>query len=125
MDFDEGVRNARRRGVSPAHEEGGERRMSPTLQQIRERLAGLEPERLDIVDDSAKHAGHAGARGGAGHFDVTVVSSRFVGLNSVARHRLVYGLLADLIPQQIHAIAIRALTPGSAPSAGGSNDSQP
>lgn len=98
--------------------------MSETAEQIRARLAALAPDRLDIVDDSAKHAGHAGARGGAGHFDVTIVSDRFVGMSSVARHRLVYGLLADLIPQQIHALAIHAHTPDKDPTARGSLDSQ-
>jgi BolA family transcriptional regulator, general stress-responsive regulator len=99
--------------------------MSPLVQQIRNRLAELAPLALEVVDDSAKHAGHAGARGGAGHFDVTVVSERFNGLSQVARHRLVYGLLADLIPQKIHALAIRALAPASPPSAAGHNASQP
>lgn len=77
---------------------------------IRQRLAGLEPVLLEIVDDSAKHAGHAGNSGG-GHFTLTVVSSQFSGKSQIMRHRLIYQALQDLIPTRIHALSISALTP--------------
>ena len=73
--------------------------------------AGLAPLALTIRDDSAQHAGHAGAREG-GHFHVTVVSDRFTGLQRLARHRLVYHCLSDLMQRGIHALAIDARAPG-------------
>ena len=79
---------------------------------IRERLnQALEPEHLDIIDDSHKHAGHAGVAGGGGHFTVSIVSRKFADQNSLARHRLVYQALNDLMPAQIHALSINAMTP--------------
>jgi len=78
---------------------------------IRTRLAALEPTTLDIRDDSHLHAGHAGAQGGAGHYHVRIVAARFAGLSPVARHRLVYDLLQDLIPHPIHALALDAQAP--------------
>jgi len=80
---------------------------------IRARLAVLDPIELDIRDDSHLHAGHAGAQGGAGHYHVHIVSTRFAGLTSVARHRLVYHHLHDLIPYPIHALALDAQPPSS------------
>jgi BolA protein len=80
-------------------------------QVIRSRLADLQPLRLEVVDDSARHAGHAGARAGGGHFRVMVVSEAFVGLPTLARHRLVHARLSDLLPRSIHALSLRALTP--------------
>ncbi|MBB2485989.1 BolA family transcriptional regulator [Mitsuaria sp. WAJ17] len=77
-------------------------------QRLRE---GLQPEQLEIQDDSAQHAGHAGAREG-GHYTVRVVSERFRGLTRVARHRLVYDLMAELMRQGIHALVIDAKAPG-------------
>ena len=71
----------------------------------------LDAERVDLEDESALHHGHAGARGGAGHYKVTVVSSRFAGLDRVARQRAIYDALADMIPGEIHALSSRALTP--------------
>jgi BolA protein len=70
----------------------------------------LVPSRLEVIDDSAQHAGHAGAREGR-HFTVRVTSARFNGLTRVARHRLVYSALHGLIAQGIHAIAIDARSP--------------
>ncbi len=75
--------------------------------RLRQQLA---PESLEVIDDSAQHAGHAGARGG-GHFTVTLVSNRFAGLNPLQRHRLVYEALGDLMKTEIHALSVRALTP--------------
>ncbi|RQO75956.1 BolA family transcriptional regulator [Aquitalea sp. FJL05] len=85
--------------------------MSDSVALLQAALQALQPEHLEIHDDSAAHAGHAGARSGGGHYDVLIVSSRFTGLNSVARHRLVYATLGDLMKTQVHALAIRALTP--------------
>jgi BolA protein len=70
----------------------------------------LAPERLEVIDDSAAHAGHAGAREGS-HLTVRIVSPRFAGLTRVARHRLVYDALSTLMPQGIHALAIDARAP--------------
>ena len=72
----------------------------------------FRPVRLDIVDDSQRHAGHAGAQpGGETHFDVTIVSDAFAGINRVARQRLVYETLAAEIAGGVHALALRTLTP--------------
>ena len=80
--------------------------------EIEARLrADLAPTELAIRDDSAQHAGHAGAREG-GHFHVAVVSDRFTGLQRLARHRLVYHCLSDLMQRGIHALAIDARAPG-------------
>lgn len=80
--------------------------------EIETRLrAELAPSSLQIRDDSADHAGHAGAREG-GHFHVAVVSERFTGLQRLARHRLVYHCLSDLMQRGIHALAIDARAPG-------------
>lgn len=79
---------------------------------IRSKLQqALAPERLDITDDSHLHAGHAGARGGAGHFSVYIISSRFRGHSTLERHRLVYQALSDMMPGEIHALSIRARAP--------------
>jgi BolA protein len=80
--------------------------------EMRRRLAALEPLALELVDESAKHAGHAGAHpGGNTHWKLGVVSSKFSGLNSISRHRLVYAALGDLMHNPIHALAISARTP--------------
>ena len=73
--------------------------------------AALEPERLEVQDDSHLHAGHAGAREGR-HFTVRIVSRRFEGLSRIARHRLVYDALGTLAGRGIHALAIDARAPG-------------
>lgn len=81
-------------------------------EQIEARLReALEPLELQVNDDSAQHAGHAGAREG-GHFSVLIRSPRFAGLSRVARHRLVYHALGHLTAQGIHALAIDARDPG-------------
>ena len=71
----------------------------------------LQPLQLDVVDDSAKHAGHEGARDGRGHFSVVVVSAAFSGKAPLARHRLVYAALGDMMQTDIHALAIQARAP--------------
>jgi BolA family transcriptional regulator, general stress-responsive regulator len=73
--------------------------------------AALQPETLEVQDDSHLHAGHAGAREGR-HFTVRVTSERFSGLSRLARHRLIYDALRQLIPRGIHALAIEARAPG-------------
>ncbi|MCW5626447.1 MAG: BolA family transcriptional regulator [Burkholderiales bacterium] len=80
---------------------------------VRERLVPLAATHLDIHDDSAAHAGHAGVveAGGGGHFEVLVVAAIFEGKSRVARHRLVYDRVRDLMPHRIHALAITAHTP--------------
>lgn len=77
---------------------------------LRERLAALAPASLEIRDDSARHAGHAGAREG-GHFAITIVSPHFAGLPTMRRHRLVYDAVGDLMRNGIHALSIVARTP--------------
>lgn len=91
--------------------------MSEVVRAIRERLAVLDPTLVDLSDESALHAGHEGAKGGGGHYRVTIVSPRFRGAATVVRHRLVYDALGPLMRREIHALAIRALTPEEAPSA--------
>ncbi len=81
-----------------------------TVELIRTRLAALEPAQLEIQDDSAKHAGHAGAKDG-GHYAVRIVTPRFAGLSTMQRHRLVYDAIGDLAQQRIHALSISAKTP--------------
>ena len=82
-----------------------------TVQRIEAALrAAFAPSVLEIRDDSAQHAGHAGAREG-GHYTVILVSERFAGLSRVARHRLVYDSLGPLMRAGIHALAIEARTP--------------
>ena len=77
--------------------------------RLREALAASH---VDVVDESHRHAGHAGAASGGGHFRATVVSARFEGLSRVARQRLVYEVLASEMRSEIHALALRTLTPG-------------
>jgi BolA protein len=78
---------------------------------IEERLAALQPSRMEIRDDSALHAGHEGAKGGGGHYALTIVSPQFSGKSTVARHRMVYAALGPMMQQQIHALAISAYAP--------------
>jgi BolA protein len=73
--------------------------------------ATLAPQRISVQDDSARHAGHAGARGGAGHFIVRIESQAFAGRSRIERHRLIYQALADMMPGEIHALNIDARSP--------------
>lgn len=80
--------------------------------RIRERLSALEPLSLELVDESARHAGHAGAApGGETHWRLSIVSGRFAGQSTVARHRLIYEALGELMQHPIHALAITARSP--------------
>ena len=82
------------------------------VEMIRTRLTeALSPESLDVVDRSHEHAGHEGAKGGGGHYDVIIVADAFAGMNSVARHRAIYDALGDAMRAEIHALSIRAYTP--------------
>ena len=85
-------------------------------QSMERELAALQPSYLEITDDSSLHAGHEGAKGGGGHYRLTIVSQQFVGKNTVARHRMVYAALGPMMHRQIHALAIRAYAPGEADS---------
>jgi BolA protein len=86
-----------------------------TPERIRQRLVqALAPRQIRIEDESAAHAGHAGAQSGGGHYRVYVVSDRFAGLGRVARHRLVYDSLQDLMQREIHALALSLVTPAEA-----------
>jgi len=82
-----------------------------TADLIRERLAALEPESLTLEDESAQHKGHAGAASGGGHFRLTLVSPKFSKLSTLARHRLVYEAMGELMQREIHALSITALSP--------------
>ncbi len=91
--------------------------MGVVADRIRDKLTrAFAPERLEVVDDSARHAGHAGAAGGRGetHFDVAIVSVAFEGLNRVARQRAVNGALAEELSGPVHALSIKAQAPGEA-----------
>ena len=91
--------------------------MSDSIESsIRGKLNGaLSPVLLEIVDESAKHAGHAGARpGGQTHFAVKIVSSNFEGLSRVERQRKVYGLLEPQFAAGLHALALKTMTPDEA-----------
>lgn len=82
--------------------------------RIRQKLTdGLAPERLEVVDESHRHAGHGGARPeGETHFHVTVVSAAFAGQSRVQRQRLVYSLLAEELQERVHALGLTTLAPG-------------
>lgn len=88
--------------------------MGAVADMIRERLqTAFDPARLEVVDDSARHAGHAGAReAGESHFTVTVVSAAFTGMGRVERQRKVNQALAEVFAGGLHALSIRALAPG-------------
>ena len=76
--------------------------------------AAFAPRALEVIDDSHRHIGHAGARDGRGHFTVRIVSDAFGGLSPVARHRAVYAVLDDMIATDIHALSIQARAPSDA-----------
>jgi BolA family transcriptional regulator, general stress-responsive regulator len=85
--------------------------MTDVIAAMRARLAPLAAVRLEIRDDSAKHAGHAGVRAGGGHFAMTIVSAQFAGKRVMERHRMVYDALGALMKNEIHALSIAAKTP--------------
>ena len=83
-------------------------RVALIRQALEERI---DPVELKIKDQSHLHAGHEGAKDGKGHFDVTIVSTSFDGHNRIARHRMVYDALTELLQTDIHALRIKAFTP--------------
>ena len=87
--------------------------ISDRIRLLRARLEPLQPVRIDIRDDSALHAGHAGAKSG-GHYHLTIVSPLFSGVGRLKRHRMVNACVADLLENGIHALAIHALSPEQA-----------
>lgn len=83
-----------------------------TAESIRQKLnQALNPEVLELLDNSAAHAGHAGVQQGGGHYHVTLVSEAFDGKSLVQRHQLVYKALGEMMKEEIHALGINALTP--------------
>ena len=82
------------------------------IQAIRQRLqAALNPEFLEVEDESHLHVGHAGARDGRGHYKVTVVTAAFSGQSRLVRHRLVYAALGSMMETDVHALTIQAMAP--------------
>jgi BolA family transcriptional regulator, general stress-responsive regulator len=81
------------------------------IERIRERLAALQPVKVELEDDSRLHAGHAGARDGGGHYRLHIVSSQFAGKSTLARHRMIYCALGEMMKHEIHALNIKADTP--------------
>ena len=82
------------------------------IEQIQTRLTdALEPIELEIIDESHKHVGHAGAKSGKGHFHVRIVSEQFRNLTPIRRHRLIYKAVEDLMDTEIHALTIDAIAP--------------
>ena len=90
--------------------------MGAVTETIRDKLSrAFAPERLEIVDDSARHSGHSGARpGGESHFNVVIESKSFEGQGRVARQRAVYAALKDELAGPVHALSVKALAPGEA-----------
>jgi BolA protein len=88
--------------------------MGAVADLITEKLeAAFTPDSLDVVDDSARHQGHAGARpGGETHFNVVIVSPAFTGLSLVQRQRVIYAVLAEELAGRVHALSVKALAPG-------------
>jgi BolA family transcriptional regulator, general stress-responsive regulator len=84
------------------------------IEQIRARLGVLQPTGVEIADDSARHAGHAGA-GGGGHYRLTVISPLFAGKSTLERHRMIYSALHEIMQHGIHALNIRAYAPDEVP----------
>jgi len=85
--------------------------MKDTLELIEQKLAVLLPDSVELIDDSEKHAGHAGGKGGGGHFQLIIVSPLFEGKSTQARHRMVHTALGTLLEREIHALSIKAYTP--------------
>lgn len=81
------------------------------VQKMEERLALLQPESLEIADESSQHIGHEGARSGGGHYQLVIVSARFAGKPLQQRHRMIYEALGPMMKNEIHALAIRAYAP--------------
>ncbi len=85
--------------------------MKTILERIEHKLAVLSPDSIELIDDSEKHAGHAGAKGGGGHFQLIIVSPLFDGKSAQARHRMIHAALGELLEREIHALTLKAYTP--------------
>ncbi|TAN82703.1 MAG: BolA family transcriptional regulator [Gallionella sp.] len=81
------------------------------VKTMRAHLAALDPIAIEITDESARHAGHAGARDGGGHYVLRIVSAQFSGKNTMARHRMIYSALGEMMKREIHALTILANAP--------------
>ena len=82
-----------------------------TVENIKQRLAALQPESMEITDESGQHIGHEVAKGGGGHYQLLLVSPRFHGVALPARHRMVYDALGPMMKHEIHALSIKAYAP--------------
>jgi len=83
-----------------------------TMELIKQKLnETLKPELIELIDNSAEHAGHAGTRNGGGHYSITIVAEAFDGKSMVQRHQLIYQALGEMMKKEIHALGINALTP--------------
>ena len=82
-----------------------------TIELMKQKLAALEPAVIRIADESARHAGHEGAKAGGGHYLLTIVSHHFISKSALARHRLVYDTLREMMHKNIHALSVKAYTP--------------
>lgn len=85
--------------------------MNDRIAAMKSLLAALDPISLEIIDESHKHAGHAGARDGGGHYVMNIVSAQFAGKNTVMRHRMIYSALGEMMKREIHALTLRAHAP--------------
>lgn len=85
--------------------------MNACIAAMKARLAVFDPVSLDIIDESHRHAGHAGGRDGGGHYVLNIVSAQFAGKNTVTRHRMIYLALAEMMKSEIHALTIQAQAP--------------
>ncbi len=81
------------------------------IDAMKEKLAVLNPVSLEIIDESHKHAGHAGARDSGGHYLLQIASPEFSGKTTMARHRMIYSALGEMMKREIHALNIQAKTP--------------
>lgn len=86
--------------------------MNERIAQMKLRLAALHPVSLEVVDESHRHAGHAGAKSGGGHYLLQIISPDFTGKSKMVRHRMIYSALAEMMQRDIHALTIDARTPG-------------
>ena len=82
-----------------------------TMERIEQKLAVLVPDSVELVDDTEKHAGHAGAKGGGAHFQLIIVSPMFEGKSTQARHRMIHAALGEMWEREIHALTIKAYAP--------------
>jgi BolA protein len=82
-----------------------------TLERIEHKLAVLTPDSVELIDDSEQHAGHEGAKGGGGHFQLIIVSPLFKDKSTQVRHRMIHSALGEMLEREIHALTIKAYTP--------------